>query len=452
MHAALGIPDLVDLVVSELHPLWEARALAALACTSKIFHEAALDALWRYQNSGIMNLIRCMPGDLWESIEDGDGNVILKPCRTVVASDWERVLKYAHRVKSLHCESLSDTELLPVYDVLEQYFLGDYLLPDLECLEWEHWDSAYSPFIQLFLGPRVTSITLGTMDDGPCPALAMVRQTCPGLTSLVVDAVREGSEDSEHRELSQLVRALTRVESLELQTIDSEALRYLGHLPTLKNLCFTFHHSVAFDDVPDSSMFSGLCKVICYCNGAIAPLLAFLRTWNNPHLNSFYAFIYDCRGSEEIEQLYQLLASHCVHDHLVKLKLQILRHGIVYRPNHIFHHLFCFTRLTLVEIRVPVGYDISDATISDMARAWPNIEQLSLGWSPEYYYHTQRCTLLALVSFARHCPRLREVSIPLDFSSVPVPVDGVVQETLWRLGWSLTAQLTPAHPNLSRSF
>ncbi|KAJ6545417.1 hypothetical protein B0H19DRAFT_1266855 [Mycena capillaripes] len=176
-------------------------------------------------------------------------------------------------------------------------------------------------------------------------------------------------------------------------------------------------------------MISSLCKATWFFAGAIAQLIPFLRTWNKPHLYSFYAFIRDCQGFEKIEQLYQLLENHCAHDHLIKLKLEIIYNRIVLHPSHIFQHLFCFTRLTLVEITVPVGYDIDDATISDMAHAWPHIEQLFLrsmgGW---------RCTLLALMPFAQHCPWLREVSIPLDFSSIPLPVDGVAQETLWHLG------------------
>ncbi|KAJ6545407.1 hypothetical protein B0H19DRAFT_1075722 [Mycena capillaripes] len=442
MHAALGIPDLVDLVISELDPLSEAKELAALACCS-IFHETALDALWRHQDNGINNLLRCMPRDLWVTSKRRRKS---KPYRVVVASDFDRVYKYAHRIRSLACpyEELYtlDFHLLPVYEVLGQHFSGDYLLPNLEWLDWQHWGSAYSPFIQLFLGPRVTSITLGEKSDGPYHALAMVRQMCPGLTSLVVEAVEEESDESQRRELSLLVQGLTHVESLALRTIDFEALRYLGYLPTLKNLNFKFHDSATFSGVPDSSMFCSLCEVTCH-HVTIALLLAFLRTWNNPHLNSFHVSIHDCRGFDEIEQLYQLLASHCAHDHLTKLDVDILCHKIVLHPGHIFRHLFCFSHLTLVEITVRDGYNIDNAIISDMACAWPHIEQLSL-----ISMGSRGCTLLALVSFARHCPRLWGVSIPLDFSSIPPPVNGVVQETLWHLGWDLN---TPVDAGTSKS-
>ncbi|KAJ6545448.1 hypothetical protein B0H19DRAFT_1380082 [Mycena capillaripes] len=440
MHPALQVAEIVDWVVSELDPVWEAKEVAALACTSKIFHETALDALWKDQNSGIMNLIRCMPDDLWESTEDDDGNIILRPCRVVVPSDWDRVLKYAHRIKSLRCEASSETELLHVYEVLDQGIPGDYLLPTLERLEWEHWDSAYSPFIQLFLGPRITSLTLGEKDDGPGPALTMVRQRCPGLTSLVIHAVNEDSEESERRELSQLVQALTHVEFLELRTIDSEALQYLGHLSTLKTLRFALDESLMLPGIPDSSMFSGLREASYHpetddSRGALAPLLTFLRTWRNPRLNSFEAFIYDCEGFEEVDELYQLLASHCAHDHLTELVLGIspLKNPIeTPHPSNFFQHLFCFTRLTIVVITVPAGYDIDDATVSDMARAWPNIEQLKLR-SSETHEHRPRCTLLALAFLARDCLRLHEVFLTLDASTAPPRADGAVQETLSHL-------------------
>jgi hypothetical protein len=55
----------------------------------------------------------------------------------------------------------------------------------------------------------------------------MIKQLCPGLTSLVIHAVNEGSEDSERHDLSQL-QALTRVEPLEVRTIHPKALQHLG--------------------------------------------------------------------------------------------------------------------------------------------------------------------------------------------------------------------------------
>lgn len=82
---ALQIPELVELICSQIVPKlsparqslsWSTgktgnRDLAALARTSRIFQEPALNALWRSQST-FANVLRCMPGDLWATpIVDG---------------------------------------------------------------------------------------------------------------------------------------------------------------------------------------------------------------------------------------------------------------------------------------------------------------------------------------------------------------------------------------------
>jgi hypothetical protein len=66
-HRTLRITEIVCLICSHLNPVPGAGVadLANLACTSKILHDPALDALWRDQDT-IMNLMRCMP-DVWET-------------------------------------------------------------------------------------------------------------------------------------------------------------------------------------------------------------------------------------------------------------------------------------------------------------------------------------------------------------------------------------------------
>lgn len=72
MHRSLRIPEVVGMICSQLKPIsWRSTAgkadLAVLARTSTVFHDAALDVLWSHQET-LMNLIRCMPADLWEGL------------------------------------------------------------------------------------------------------------------------------------------------------------------------------------------------------------------------------------------------------------------------------------------------------------------------------------------------------------------------------------------------
>jgi hypothetical protein len=67
----LKIAELVGIIFSHLDrtPHQDSGALAALARTSTGFQHTALDALWRTQYT-LMNLINCMPSDLWEKVEN----------------------------------------------------------------------------------------------------------------------------------------------------------------------------------------------------------------------------------------------------------------------------------------------------------------------------------------------------------------------------------------------
>ncbi|KAJ7682015.1 hypothetical protein DFH06DRAFT_285473 [Mycena polygramma] len=73
MHRSLQIPEVIAMICSQLKPIpWirEAgeRDLAVLARTCTFFHDAGLDALWSHQDT-LMNLVRCMPADLWKVLE-----------------------------------------------------------------------------------------------------------------------------------------------------------------------------------------------------------------------------------------------------------------------------------------------------------------------------------------------------------------------------------------------
>jgi hypothetical protein len=334
-------------------------------------------------------------------------------------------------------DSPDDPGMMTVYQTLRQGVPGDHLLPNLEHLSWQHFESKYSSFIDLFLGPRIKSVSVREEDNGRCPGLAILKQRYPGLISVVIEEVNGDCEDAECGPLYDFVCTLTQAELIDVRILDSETLQYLGHLTTLKTLRTMLHNSVAFPGVADGSMFSNLRETrFRHWNGlggGISALLALMRTWNAPQLESFDADVLDW-SLEDVEKFYQVLASHCAHKHLKMLQVEFLNMEYptptIVIPGRFFRPLFDFTSLTLLNITVPAGYDLDDATVFDMARAWSNIEDL---WLRSRSNHRPQCTLLSLECLARHCPRLSTVVITLDASSVSqaaIGVDQVLQEKL----------------------
>ncbi|KAJ7840905.1 hypothetical protein B0H13DRAFT_1636058 [Mycena leptocephala] len=96
--------------------------------------------------------------------------------------------------------------------------------------------------------------------------------------------------------------------------------------------------------------------------------------------------------------------------------------GTLHTPPIFFIPLLRFIELRVLRIRVPSGHDLDDATIYDMARSWPRIEELIFGSAARI---NPRCTLLALRHLSQHCPLLEMLELTLDASSVPPQSDVV---------------------------
>ncbi|KAJ7042316.1 hypothetical protein C8F04DRAFT_1176472 [Mycena alexandri] len=180
-------------ITSHLEASWTDNAqlqeLAVLARTCTGFRDIALDALWRYQD-GILNLIWCMPADLWETVEGGapqgggparrilvrqNSNLnehrlkpAQQPMRAIILSDWDRALKYSYRIKALTSttsveyawDSPGGIDMIGVFQILRHGAPAEYLLPNLTDLTWRHARADTFRFIDLFLGPHITSLTI----------------------------------------------------------------------------------------------------------------------------------------------------------------------------------------------------------------------------------------------------------------------------------------------------
>jgi hypothetical protein len=78
MHRGLGILEIVEMICAQLGfesseslSTDATSALSALARTSQFFHNPALNVLWRHQDT-IVNLLKCMPEDLWDITQGND--------------------------------------------------------------------------------------------------------------------------------------------------------------------------------------------------------------------------------------------------------------------------------------------------------------------------------------------------------------------------------------------
>ncbi|KAJ7606354.1 hypothetical protein DFH06DRAFT_243122 [Mycena polygramma] len=431
MHRGLYIDEIRGLIVSEFDRVAHSKELAVLARTSTIFHDLALNALWEEQVT-IMPLLRCMPVDIWELT----GQTLRRP---LTSAEWERVFTYSRRVKLFRCRDGNGNpggpDVMEVYKTLSQSIPGGYPMPNVETLIWRHGLPTSSDFITLFLGPRVTSVNFRASQVELSPILAALEPRRTSLLSVSLRDVYSGYPVSARSHLSEFIRGLTCLKHLSVGTLDWEVLIHLGRLTTLESLRTCLPVAETFPGLTVGNMFPNISSATLYVvdGGLMSALIAVVRSWDNPPLESFTIRLFECADMERLGELYETIAAHCNHRHLQELDVSIRQSSpaTFVHPRNIFRPLYRFTHLRTVWIGVPDGYDLDDAALSDMARASPHLEQLSL-WSANPY--RSRCTLLALYFLSQCCPCLERVGMELDATHVPMlPAMRVRQEALTNL-------------------
>ncbi|KAJ7746131.1 hypothetical protein DFH07DRAFT_1038550 [Mycena maculata] len=435
MHRALEIVELVENICAHLGPADlvslktdATRDLALLARTSTIFLNPALDVLWRSQDS-LVHLLRCMPHDLLVIPEVGPPRrhvrTIAPPIRLrrpILPTDWERPLFYMCRVKFFSMGN--PARISDVLDVFGQCPPAQYVFPNLEKLWWHE-----PPFkhFSLFFTPRLTSIRLFDVEaDFSVVSNHILR--CTHLKSVVL-CVKRGDYDPAARSswpFSSIVRCLTHIEDLHVPEIDSTAMEHLAQLPCLKGLHFSYQSALEEPRPFERSVrFPALIQLGVPLVTVATTLLKFF--WQTP-LEKLVM-----NGTDRIpmtkmaaSEFYSTLAAHCAHASLSEIwnsgqtflveptPEQILTYSVA---GDILQPLFSFSNLHKVELRHPVGFDLDNATILDMARSWPHITIIKLVASTTRHMPT-RVTLEGLYAFAEHCPQLRDLTLTFDATLV----------------------------------
>ncbi|KAJ6521179.1 hypothetical protein DFH09DRAFT_1331373 [Mycena vulgaris] len=172
MHCALGILEVAETVCLQICPDdWEAtgsvtRDLAALARTSKVFQEPALNALWKSQRT-FAHILSCIPNDLWNIPMASGGVDRLDVVQPISLKDWNRPRFYLNRIGTLICKD-SDTPSAHLFGILSLCLPTKHWFPNVNTLRWTYSEKhTHFPYIQQLLGPRLTTIDIEFNDVIP---------------------------------------------------------------------------------------------------------------------------------------------------------------------------------------------------------------------------------------------------------------------------------------------
>ncbi|KAJ7239320.1 hypothetical protein C8J57DRAFT_1372855 [Mycena rebaudengoi] len=420
MHHCLRVQELLALIFSHLDPREHSgqptlQDLAVLARTCGTFHGPALDHLWR--SSTIVNLLCCMPGDLWGVNEAKEP---LWKCsmhlrRPIRAEDWNRVLVYAPRIQNL-CSTSWDCDLSEVFPVIS-VCLPDQLLPNLQTLYWLPSDPNFH-FIHLFLSPKITSIHFS---GSSIPAISLL----PTLTLKYPTLKDVSILSGEKQAVSVFLRSLECIESVHVDSLDHGALEHLSRLPTLTALCLNTLPSRSLSPRLDPQPFAVLRKLHLGSSN-IEAITHFLRSCKEVPLRSLNFDVRTCPTTAESHEFYRALSASVSRSSLTEVDFDVgISNFDGNSPNLRIHResirlLIGFTNLVTISISSPVGVDLDDSTAADLARAWPRLEEMHMS-SYGLCRSPPKATLECLHSFATWCPRLASLTITLDGTSAPAP-------------------------------
>ncbi|KAF7374264.1 hypothetical protein MSAN_00309400 [Mycena sanguinolenta] len=416
MHRALQIPELVQLVCAKLYPRFPRasalQSLYSLAQVCRIFSAFALDCLWARQDT-LVNILLCMPADLWEV--NGSGRQRrLRARRAIEPADWTRFHVYAHRIKSFSFSDHDDPThdaWSPVFEMLSAAIDTQHIFPNLQALMWiVRGSNSWFCQVRLLLCPRIKTLMLGVLETPAHLALLpTLPKRCPLLVSVTLTTVPQFHVNCRPRSL--MVCGMIFLERLTVASIDQSAFEHLSQLPTLKSLTLQNTPNFFPSRAADSSRFPKLCTLTLrqISHDFLTAFIEMNDVWSFVQLT---AYMTSTPTATATARLYALIGAKCDPTILSTLTLAVPDSSPEFLPVDLLArgiHVFL----------VPVGgFSLDDTSIETLAKAWPQICTLRLSGS-RYRGPPSRVTLGGLSAVARHCPRLMYLATPFDASVVP---------------------------------
>jgi hypothetical protein len=298
---------------------------------------------------------------------------------------------------------------------------GDPLLPNLRELRWNSWDEDTFIFIRLFLGPHITRLNVRMQREDMFTRLSLLRTLTaryPSLEHLHLSYDEMWKPDSDHlNAVSRVISGWSQLRRLAVGPLSQDGLYHVATLPALEELELRkaiAHVSLPFSWSSTIRFFPCLKDLFVTCD-QLSFACALVKTMSSSPLLSINIASDDALDSHR-QELIDALPNACSHSSLRFISIEEGEGEIEFDTLIDIKPLFVFSSLTSVTLSIRAALDLDDASIKNMAKAWPHITSLVLKEDRDI---DPRITLSGLVSLAQYCPELQRLSIPLDARSVP---------------------------------
>ncbi|KAJ7441107.1 hypothetical protein FB451DRAFT_1441531 [Mycena latifolia] len=419
MHRCLEISEVLNAILGRANR----RTLASLARTCHDLRDPALDVLWHSQTS-LVPILKCLPAHIWQEIVL-DKRRILRIRHPITPDDWHGVQIYNHRVKELAVETAElDADF---FRALEFCTPDSFLFPNLRVLSWTLEDDGFFHFCRPLLAPSLVNVTLVLQDCAPdLSMLSLLRISHPHLTD-----VHLGVPDSPTsvRVVSSTLCTWQVLQKLTVATLDETGLVHIAALPQLTDLQLHGYipplSAESLDVLMPAQPFPVL-RHLDIVSDTIQSAFALIAHVSSPRLRALHVNTEQCAPAATWEASFRILARLPCRPNLLSLSLSQPSNPPVPIPATAVHNfilspralrpLLRLRRLATVRLHPPLGVDLDDEALHEMATAWPRVERLTVRRAPGRP-HT---TLHALLFLAAHCPDLRVLELALDATG-PVP-------------------------------
>ncbi|KAG5642546.1 hypothetical protein DXG03_002584 [Asterophora parasitica] len=376
-----------------------------------------------------------MPRDLW-AIENG---IEFKMRREIRPTDWPRFRKHASLVRTFSSTWTTTTE----YHILDHTWYqnlyiatrGEALLPNVKDFAWfdMSWNkdaAAAFPFIPLFLGPDISTISISYQnDDNTVAALSLIAslpERYPNLT-----AVSFSFRDDVCAVISAAVLRWNGLQRITVESLSPDALTHIASLPSLSALTIgPAYYGMTLPSALPHSAFPAL-RNLSIRSEELEFSITFLRLWSTCSLLSGAEFRSNERSlsASTWAEIIGIVADKFSPSILTCLRIEdysesradidpatVSEECVV--PAKSLRPLLAFSNLTTVELSASHGFDIDDAFILDLAITWPRIEYLK--FDSECIPHRRPCaTLFSLITLAQYCPLLYTIFININARIIP---------------------------------
>ncbi|TRM55540.1 hypothetical protein BD626DRAFT_468600 [Schizophyllum amplum] len=429
MHRCLAISEIIALicefVISDGSHRKCRKDLGSLARSCRTLYPQAVAALWKVLDS-LRPLLRSLPADTF--IRNKKKKLEYAMARHICQEELTRFIFFASLVKELSLTWVPDKTCLDALHLS----LPAPILPNLRVFEWRKARSDSLGYILLFLHSRIARLVIQTSysahNSNVLTLLPRLRALCPAVQSFELSGALVLSL-SHLRIVSDAATRWENIQSLTVPHVDDTDLMRLATFPRLQELSINdpSQHRILVSPI-SAPAFPSLCALSVRPQSMDYAINLLRAVPTTLQLHTFSAACYFTEKRDSWATLIVAVTQTCEWNTLCDITI---RETCDYNEDDIeaededaewpfaiafdtLVHLNVFSNLRHLSLECWGGFLVCDSELSDLARAWPLLETLSLvvarpGNRP------YEATIHALVHVAQHCPVLN--SLTLDFSA-----------------------------------